>query len=337
MIIPALVRQRFELAEPYIYRVSRIVRDIVFAHCEERGFAFLGRKKTLESAAEKIETGRFARWSELDDLYGCTIIVPTLAEEKGAIEFLSCTFEVVELRLRGGTMKQPDVFRFDSTRFIGKLKLDEEVKRESELCNILFEIQIRTAFEHAWLVATRTFAYKADQVNWRRFRLAAQLKASVEQLDALVVGFDAMAVHLSEHEWPVLSAKRQLEVMLKKLVEENVIPNELAPESWTRLCDTLWTLVDEAYPSPLPKKVESAQKASEIIEKRMRATGGQMFPRSITLLQFSLGTLVEEGVITKPIRGYTPLITQELLDHFPSIKRLGSGFEFDETKRSGEL
>lgn len=330
MIVPSSIQQRFNYSEPYVDRVARLVRDVVFAFCESHGYAFVGRKKTASSVSEKIETGRYVSWNGLDDLYGCTIVIPTLVDEAPAIDFLEATFVKAELRRRGGTLKQPDVFRFDSTRFIGKVNLTEAQKEESELGNILFEVQVRTAFEHAWSVATREFAYKSDEVNWRRSRLAAQLKASVEQLDALVLGFDAMSGHLSEHEWPIISAKRHLEICLKKLVSDAVVPIEVAPESWARFCDNMWTLVDSTFSTPMSKKLESAQKAAEVVERRARAVAGTSFPRSITLLQFCLASLMEEGFINKPIKGYTPLITRELLDLFPVVQKLGAGFNFDE-------
>lgn len=333
MIVPSCIQQSFDFSGPYIDRVAGFVKDVTFSFCEEQGFAFIGRKKSVSSVSEKIETGRYKRWSELDDLYGCAIIVPTLNREVDAITFLNNAFKRIELRARGGTLKQPDTFRFDSTRFIGRLKDSEASALDSRLGDVLFEIQIRTAFEHAWSVATREFAYKADEVSWRRARLAAQLKASVEQLDALAVGFDAISGHLSEHEWPVISAKRQLETCMKKLVADAVIPIEVAPESWTRFCDNLWTIVDAAIDNPTAKKLESAQQAAAIFETRARTVGGALFPRSITLLQFCLAALMDEGLLGKPIKGHTPLITRELVDLFPVVRKLGDGFDFGNALR----
>jgi len=329
MIVPSSVRQKYDFVAPYVDRVAQTVRDLVFAFCEERGFAFAARKKKIESISEKIETGRFSMWRQLDDIFGCAIIVPTLSEEAEAVEFLCASFQKVKLSRRGGTWKDPDVFRFDSTRFVGRLRLSKAVEDESELHNILFEVQVRTAFEHAWAVATRAFSYKADKTSWRRFRLAAQMKAAVEQLDALVVGYDSISEVLCEHKWPILSAKSQLEESIKCLIDEGVIASEVAPESWTRFCENLWKVVDGATNNDLAKKVEAAEKAAEVICRRARELGIGNFPRSITLLQYCVGCLVEEGIVSGPVKDYTPLITREFLDLFPSVRCLGDGFVFD--------
>lgn len=41
--------------------------------CDNKGYALTSRIKAIESLAEKIETGRFKKWLELDDLFSCTV------------------------------------------------------------------------------------------------------------------------------------------------------------------------------------------------------------------------------------------------------------------------
>ena len=81
MIVPHRVSRRFRDVEPFLETVSATVRETVLGYCEKQGFAYVGRVKTLDSLAEKIETGRFGKWSDLDDLFGCAVVIPTLAEE----------------------------------------------------------------------------------------------------------------------------------------------------------------------------------------------------------------------------------------------------------------
>ena len=121
MIIPGSVRRRFDQDEIALELLSEKVFGAVSRYCISRDFAIAGRKKGCGSLAEKLETGRYSKWSELDDMYGCKIIVPTLHEEKSTLEFLKRVFSTVDIKLRGSTKKRPDVFRFDSTRFIGRL------------------------------------------------------------------------------------------------------------------------------------------------------------------------------------------------------------------------
>jgi len=165
--------------EPYLEPVRVRVRDSLWVLCEEKTFALVSRIKTLESASEKVETGRFKSWIEIDDLVAMTVVVPTLAQESVAIDFLQSVFDQIDLRARGSTSKAPDIFRFDSTRFIGRLRSSDESSR-GPMHNVPFEVQIRSAFEHAWSVTTHALTFKSADVSWSKLRLTSQLKAAVE-------------------------------------------------------------------------------------------------------------------------------------------------------------
>jgi hypothetical protein len=93
MIVPASLRRRFERCELPLSVVEKVVWETVSSFCVTKGFAVSGRRKDYQSLAEKIETGRYQCWSELDDLYGCKIIVPTLDDEKTTLQFLGRAFE----------------------------------------------------------------------------------------------------------------------------------------------------------------------------------------------------------------------------------------------------
>src|SRR5262249_29436798 len=116
------VKRRYDECSAHLEKVAKIVRETVLTFCEKRGFAYVGRTKMLESLAEKIESGRYRKWSEIDDLFGCAVVIPTLAEEDSVLEFLNSLFVQVVIRKRGTTLKSPDVFRFEATRFYGRLR-----------------------------------------------------------------------------------------------------------------------------------------------------------------------------------------------------------------------
>jgi hypothetical protein len=92
-------------------------KETLLNFCDNKGYAFTSRIKRVESLAEKIETGRFKKWSDLDDLFACTVIIPTLLHEKEVIEFCKSAFEIIRTVKRGQNKKSPDTFRFDSTRY----------------------------------------------------------------------------------------------------------------------------------------------------------------------------------------------------------------------------
>jgi hypothetical protein len=102
------------------------------------------------------------------------------------IDFLGRAFNQVVVRGRNDTRKPPDVFRFEATRFIGMLHRPAGTDPKEPLFNLAFEVQVRSAFEHAWSVTTHELVYKSQSVDWKRMRLAAQLKAAVEQLASSV-------------------------------------------------------------------------------------------------------------------------------------------------------
>src|SRR5437764_1108082 len=80
-----------------------------------------GGPKRIESVAEKIDSGRYRRWVDIDDLFACTVVIPTLRDEDRVIAFLKGVFHAVDVRGRNDTRKPPAVFRFEATRFIGRL------------------------------------------------------------------------------------------------------------------------------------------------------------------------------------------------------------------------
>ena len=178
MIIAKEIKLKFDYHQPYIEKLGTLVNQTLLPYCEANNFAYTYRYKTLESLSEKIETGRYNSWENIDDLFAVSIIIPSHKNEKEIIIFLSNVYKKVSLKAKGSTLKPPDVFRFDSTRFICRLKSLED--DEDNLINkINFEVQIRTAFEHAWSIATHPYAYKTDKVDWKILRLEGNILKSI--------------------------------------------------------------------------------------------------------------------------------------------------------------
>lgn len=212
MITPARILNKFRSAEPYLELVRARVRESLLVLCERDGFALVSRIKALESVCEKVETGRFASWNDIDDLF--TIVVPKLTDEVRVLAFLTETFDEIAIRRRGSTLKAPDTFRFDTTRFIGRLASPDR-ERTAPLFDVPFEIQIRSAFEHAWSVTTHALSYKSEDVSWSKLRLTAQLKAAVEQLDTLVAACNEATRSIDPSVWPEIQAKAELKAFFR--------------------------------------------------------------------------------------------------------------------------
>lgn len=329
MIVPTAVDLKYRQARPIVLEIGERVRSIITRHLEGTGYAFVGRQKAAESLAEKIETGRYQSWSELDDLYGCTIVVPTSAKEPQVLEFLRGAFREIDVRRRGNSLKDPNVFRFDSTRFIGTILPTLSPEPPDALSRQRFEVQVRTAFEHAWAVATHSLVYKGERIDWRRFRLLAQLKAATEQMDSLINGFDMVAGLISEESWPEVTCKRMIEQALRARFVAGDIPAECEPASWVRFCENVYALVKSGAGGHRNLRVETMGRAIACIDRAIDTNRGEAFPRSVSLVQFILGALASEGMIENSMKDYCPMITSQLRSLFPAVTNINWNFDFE--------
>lgn len=326
MIIPPVVEQKLRLVEPYLDLVAKRVREEVQKFCESRGYAYLGRKKEISSLSEKIETGRFRAWEDMDDLFACTIVIPTLSEEQSAIQWLQEIFLERGLKRRGTNRKDPSAFRFDATRFCGSLDPDRNPSASSEMLAIVFEVQIRTAFEHAWSVTTHALAYKSQTASWRFSRLASQMKAAVEQLDQLIMAFEQNAAVITEHSWPELDAAVRVGAFFKEQAEAGRVPDEVMPASLQRFSENFVSLV-KAGSSDRHQFHNELDRSLKALDADIRELSVASFPRSISMFQVCIGVLTRSGILKAPLRRFTPLISKELIDLYPECQVLGTGFD----------
>jgi ppGpp synthetase/RelA/SpoT-type nucleotidyltranferase len=282
--IPQPLIEAYSALTPFLQEVEKRVTNSLRPYTQERLLPFIARIKTIESAAEKIETGRYKSFHELDDLVACTMVIPNLPDEREAVAFCSRSFYITEVKQRSAIQKRPDLFRFDSTRLYGFLSRPEGMEDAADsIFKIKFEIQIRTAFEHAWIVSTHPLTYKSDYMDWKRFRLSAQIKAAAEHLDLTIVQFEQLAAAVEESPWPELGQKKQIVNLIKKLSAERVIPSEANPKDMTRFADNLIGLLKASK-----KKVTIEQAISEL-DAQLRSFTAETFPRSASLLQVCMG------------------------------------------------
>src|SRR5262249_6681256 len=143
--------------------------------------------------------------------YACTIAVPLPSDEDLVLEFLRKTFDEVSTKRRLSARKPPDAFRFDNTRLVARLKAPPGLEQTGSIYTINFEVQIKTIFELAWSRTTHALAYKSSRVDWRALRLAAALKASVEQIDLLLSDFENAMKGIGEAPWREIEKKKQIQ------------------------------------------------------------------------------------------------------------------------------
>ncbi|MHB8234395.1 MAG: nucleotidyltransferase family protein [Solirubrobacteraceae bacterium] len=308
MAVPQAVQEAYTQARPLIESVAAIVKPTVVAWTEQHEYFFRGRVKTVESLAEKLECGRIASWAEVDDLYAAEVVVPTLEHVSPTLEHLRRSFRPREIRGPGVSQKSPQEFRFDATRFIGTVVPQEGLTRLAGVEELLFEVQILTAFEYAWQVATHDSVYKGDAIDWRRQRLAAHLRAAAEQADYLIAAFDSAAeiIPLSLHR--DTERREQIVSLCRRELEDERIPESLQPESWVRFADNVLSLVKRyAKRDKVDRELDTLLAA---LEARI-AEGG--VPFSGTLFQLVVSLVVQlKGV--NALRSFPLVESIELRD-----------------------
>ncbi|WP_168203020.1 MULTISPECIES: hypothetical protein [unclassified Tardiphaga] len=323
MNIPQALISVYAELTPILKNVEGRVNQALRAYADSRLLPFISRIKTIESAAEKIETGRYRSFEEIDDLVAFTVVVPTLKHEEEAVAHCANSFVISSIRNRTSAKKAPDVFRFDSTRLYGRLQKPDGVDiRGISIYDIVFEIQIRTAFEHAWIVATHPLTYKSETVDWKRFRLAAQLKASAEQLDLAINSFDVLAESVAEAPWPEIQQKALIIEMIHRLVDDEIIPAEAAPKDLSRFSENLVSLIQSSK-----RKPKMGDALSEL-ERELRTLTIDTFPRSASILQVCMGLLCQKGILTGPLQKYTCHITDPLTQLYPELRTLSPVFDY---------
>lgn len=290
MIYPSILERRYQEYLPFVEAVASRVKDTILNFCEKNGYALTSRIKTIESLAEKIETSRFKQWSDLDDLFACTVIIPSLNQEEKVTQFCKDTFEISKIIRRGQNKKSPETFRFDSTRIYAHLKMVEDANADQLLSifNVKFEIQIKSAFEHAWAVSTHDLVYKSSVIDWKKLRSASQIKATLEQLDTLILAFYQVSETIHESEDSEIKRKCQLAVATKSLFDQEKIPQELKPKDITRFCNNLYSILVST------EKENEIQQVIKCITKKVNLTPSKQIPRSLSLLQYFLAILVEK-------------------------------------------
>jgi ppGpp synthetase/RelA/SpoT-type nucleotidyltranferase len=325
MVIPAEILSRYALIQPYLEPLLKIVHETLSAYCERQGFALVHRLKTMESLCEKIESGRYPNWEEIDDLVAFAIVIPTLLEEDGAISFLQEKFRPIRLRKRGSTMKSPEVFRFDSTRFVGRLRRPPGELIDRPVDIISFEIQVRSAFDHAWIVTTHALTYKAHQIDWKQQRLAAELKATTEKMDMLILAFEEASTKVAESPWPKIQAKKDIHAFFLHAAAKKRFPGELVPKDWSRFTDNIYELAEKCSARRKPHEIAGA--LIRAIDAELSALGPDKVPLSLSLWQITLASLSKANTIRVPTEDYWPLITPHLEQLYPLLREFKPRFD----------
>ncbi|MFE6971423.1 hypothetical protein [Isoptericola sp. NPDC057653] len=193
MKIDAAIRESYE-------RQARIARqlkgevDIDLQKRKHSSWHYESRVKGDESFAIKVESGRVPDPNRMEDVFGATLVVPNATRLPEAEAVVTQRYSVHERRppTATGTTKRPHDFLFDDVRLYVRYERTEG-ERTAIPDGTLFEVQIKTFLQHAWAVATHDLIYKSEQRDWRRERVAYQVRATLEQAEVTIAGIEALA------------------------------------------------------------------------------------------------------------------------------------------------
>lgn len=180
-------KQKAEQFEDLEVEISKLFAEA----CQKRRWLFISRVKAEESYALKLLTGRYSDYS-IDDFLACTIVVPSLRHIAQAEELVLTSLDVLERKPGELTNLGPSDFRFDGIRMNCELKRAHE-RRDLVEANLCFEIQVKTMLEYACDEATHDFSYKATEVSWAKQRLAAQIKALLNNVDLSILEMEQIS------------------------------------------------------------------------------------------------------------------------------------------------
>jgi ppGpp synthetase/RelA/SpoT-type nucleotidyltranferase len=193
MKVPLSIRSTYEQHEKECRGLQEHV-DRQIEAIRDPSWHYVGRIKTLESFAQKLETGRFTKEQALEDIFACTLVVERADRINEAERRLNERFDI---RVRkpdkpGKTFHRPMCFDFDYVRLYACLRRDER-QPATGYEEVVFEIQIKTFLQHAWTIATHDLIYKTDSVDWEASRVAYQVKAMLEHAEASITAVKAIA------------------------------------------------------------------------------------------------------------------------------------------------
>ena len=116
--------------------------------------------------------------------------VPNLRYVEDAVNLVSACYEVFDKKPGETVKSRPTDFSFNSIRMNCRLKRGII---DNYLDSCVFEVQVKTLLEHACSKATHDFSYKGGTVSWSRERLAAQIKAVLDNADLSILEMESLS------------------------------------------------------------------------------------------------------------------------------------------------
>jgi len=186
---------------------------------------------------------------------------------------------------------------------------------------------------YAFVDRQKTIASLAEKLDGGRIsswaevdRLAAQLKAAVEQVEVLIGAFDSASSVVRACPWPETNATATIIERCKQLVDDGLIPETLHPESWRRFADNVVALV-RSYERDRNRLEGAASALLDVLEADLRGATPLELPVSGTLFQYVVSVVARTDTAGS-LERFTVVPSRELSDLY-GVSRLPRPFRFD--------
>jgi ppGpp synthetase/RelA/SpoT-type nucleotidyltranferase len=308
-------QQLAERAQALRTEIDRIVGH----YATRSGYLYESRIKALESYVAKLQTGRFSSL-DLDDVLAATIVVHRTDQIRECVDALPVAVRVEQRRDPATRRQEPDTFGFNDTIAICRLAPPAGTDaKPGAIYDARFEIQVKTILQFAWTKLTHAVAYKANEVNWRRYRLAAQMRAVTEQADLLYATFDTLVQSVPPGRSDRVDDREKVFRGASQLLSDGVVPLERKPADMVHFADACIVLCQVVG--------IGVEDALGELEAYLRAGG---YPVALTLWEVVAGVLLTKrwgqlSLKTIRRRGFFFFVTDEAVDIFPRLREIPSG------------
>ncbi len=307
----------FTSLKPTLLALETRVRSSLSAYISSNQFLLSYRIKEFDSVQDKLETGRYKKLNDLDDLVAFTIIIDTRDQVPEVVRYLKANFDVVTVR-GASSIYDEKQFSFDATRVYLRLL---PTSLPGPINNIIFEVQVRTLLQHAWSKITHSLVYKSSQVDPKKIRLASEILAALEGADRHFSRFATSAKGVKLIRNRATTRINEVVDMIDKLILDGVIPTDMRPKNARRVAENILNLID--------RKADN-EKAIECVRMFYESLSPS-FPRSISLTQLAIvalnkGKMLRENSSRK--QNYY-FISPELISMFPEGAEISPAVQID--------
>ena len=160
--------------------------------------------------------------------------------------------------------------------------------------------------------------------------LTNQIKASVEQLDMLISGFENINEHITESKDQILSIQIAITDLFISKFESNEIPDVIRPQNLNRFSESIIKLMHHSERVTSNDYRRIRKEILKLITEILDILKKKSYPLSITLYQSILGELIILEPNMFDNSKLNLFITDDVLTFYPQLRLLSNKFNIEE-------